>query len=648
MNSRLVRDVIARYQEDVNERPLDKDMDWMEYQTERTKSNTKIPDTVNVMLSDVAEGDNPMHLKTLGKPFDTYNPYDYKSPNDMPKNIKDSPPFINEVPSDIDVGLFSHPDMFERGGPLEEWYRSRRIDWTDDPDTQSPAISIDRGQTKKLDDKRCASVIAQYMLQAQPFVIREGDLDELGYEGRTAASMNEILTEDKKHYKSHLKPGRAAECSVIWANRNKKEEIDTGKFIFRVRSVAKGDKTPDTRLVYFQFLRGDDEGQYKSYGDYPVQISCSCPSFLWYGAQYYAIMHKYLYYPGFRVNPGTVLAPTSPSEYRVHVHPTYPKGKRHPGRGFDFRVCKHILAAFNEIKRYKITNTYHKYPITAPPSAIINPEVWKKNMKFEFTEDEIKRRLNSASPSVPAFFSREGITPSVIKWFNENWIPRDDNAKIKVLEEMVESPERIYFILIKEAFLKRARKEKISDKLIDAGYDLMAKTILPDNKLKPQIVKAPGVPEDQTPEGRGTMISQPGGDIDTETYLKKDEVEYVTEDSIREMEKEKKIPSFKRRDISKALRGISESVKDLPAGLKSEAEQIIKDIPKYIDDMKPDDRARAERIMRDVGDDPSNFSATKMRTLSKLLGTISKGETEESDKIEDNKEIKSPLENDNL
>jgi hypothetical protein len=49
-------------------------------------------------------------------------------------------------------------------------------------------------------------------------------------------------------------------------------------------------------------------------------------------------------------------------------------------------------------------------------------------------------------------------------------------------------PERIYFLLIEEAYLKRQHGEYISKRLVDEGYDLMNNIIDENNPAEGQVI----------------------------------------------------------------------------------------------------------------------------------------------------------------
>lgn len=527
---KFVKDVISRYMGGPNEKAPEYDETWMEHLKNKAKATPVAPEIVIDMLK----------KKKLTKPFSIYNPYDYTSPSDKPKSVENAPPFTSKIPPEIDYGLFnSPPNLFGEQGALEDWYKSRRRDWTSDPSEQNPAISLVRRHARE--------VVAQHRLRHYPLIVPECEFDYLGSQAKIAASLDEILSTDH-HYKNNEKINRATACTAVWQNQNNTKDKEKGFFVFRVNCPP----SSDTHTVYVQFLRGDQEKGYTSYAQYPVQIACTCLSFLYYGAQYYAVQGKYMYMPAFRPS---LLPPKLQSEYVIHRSLAYPKGKRHPGRGVNFRVCKHILAVYDQIKRFRIEKYYKEYPEIGPPSEIRSAKAWKDTMKFDFNEASIKQRLRSPRPKIPAFFRREEITQSVIDWFNNVWIPRTDDQKIKALRDMVEFPERIFFILMKEAYLKRSRGEKISDRLINEGYDLMSKVIQPENKEEPET--APGL--DLTEEQKEFNISPPGGEQPADKFIKQTPgVEPAIKKKYYGKPKEP-VSKEKQREIAKKLRGVKKS-----------------------------------------------------------------------------------------
>lgn len=466
-------EVVSRYLEDQG--PTD-DLSWMEYMEERNDgSKAKDPKVVSEMLRDMRRrGERLQPTPT------TYNPYDYRDPSDKPKDMKGSPPFSNDWPyePDAEYGIFHIPNRYGPQGVLEEWYKARRKDWTADPSEQRPALSIDR---------KFASM------------------------GREAATLDEVVNHDY-HYKNDQKIQRAGSVAVTLMN-TERDAMLKGLFQFRCQSPGSG----NVRTVTFQFLRPKGRARPGSYLQYPVQINCTCPSFLFFGAQYYAVNGRYMWMPGFRPS---LVPPVSQD-----MVSSFKGGRANPGRGINFRVCKHVLACYNwlESRNLRILMHYRRYPRVGPPAKVMNAKEWERLMGFPFDIDEIKRRLSSRRPRLPRFyytnfFRNRQQNAQLDQWFRETYTNRDDAAKTRVLETLVEHPEEIFYLLVKDAM----EGKPPSPGLVEKAYDLMSKVVQPENGEKPEgpKYKRPGtravVPnqaagEPQESAGEGEEHGEPEG-----------------------------------------------------------------------------------------------------------------------------------------
>ena len=430
-------EVVARYLEEQG--PTD-DLSWMDYLKERNDGSHQAPGAVKQMIKDVKEDG-----KSLKPTFSVSNPYDFRDPSDKPKDQKDSPPFSNDWPYEppAEYGIFNVPNRYGPQGVLEQWYKARDKDWTADPSEQRPAISIDR-----------------------KFASME----------REAATLDEVVNKDY-HYKNDKKVARAANVTVILKG-TEQDSMLKGLFQFMCQSSS----STSRRVVTMQFLRPKGRLRPKSYLQYPVQMACTCPSFLFYGAQYYAVHDRYMWMPGFRPS----LVPPVPQNMVSSLR----GGRRNPGRGLNFRVCKHVLACYEwiEARNLRILMHYRRYPRIGPPAKVMNAKEWEKLMGFPFTLDDIKRRLSAPKPVLPRFFytnffrSRQQ-SAELEEWFRETYLTRTDADKVRVLETLVEHPEEIFYLLVKQAI---EGTDKPSPPLIEKAYELMSRVIQPKNEEKPQ------------------------------------------------------------------------------------------------------------------------------------------------------------------
>lgn len=551
--------VIADYLEGPNYSVFFQEPSWMDYMKGKgEKPKGKAPDSIKKMIKE----------KGLSKPFPSTNPYDYSTPTDKPKELNDSPPFENNFP-DYPVNPphaeFNRGRVFSPGGALDYKYKTRNMDWTQNPNEQYPAISIDR----KYGSDQINRVITGYMLSHYPLIVNEKDIEDFGSYIKTAASLNEIISKDY-HYKNDEKIQRSGQCSVRRVSKD--EEIEAGLLRYNVNCSGKD------REVVFQFMRDKAGRKPNTYADYPVQIACSCQSFLFYGAQYYAVQGQYMYMPRFRRS----LIPPTPHDQIS----SYRGDRANPGRGLNFRVCKHVLAAYNEVKKYTISKYYRQYPDVGPPSKIMNKEEWKRLLKFEFTKENIRKRLKTKNPKIPDFYKAKSIKKKINEWFREVWVPRSENEKIKILESLVEHPEEIFFLAIKEAYYTQGN---VSDNFVNKVYELMSRVIQPENDLKPKQEITEGVPEDQQQVGEGTGMVIP--DVDA---ILSEKVEDSFDEGLKseiEDELNKAFPDASEEKLQELFDTVKGGIIDELAG------EIKKDLDRPYESPKQE---RLDRRLKDI------------------------------------------------
>lgn len=504
MNSQI-RNVLARYYED----PQDS--------LDPTRDNVPFLDYLR-KKAPVVDSEQPSGEESGGC---LYNPYDYKDPSSAPKNIEDSPEvFVKDIPTHP---LFTKGLVFDEDSPMEQWQKARRRDWTEPPRDQMPNISIVRRHAS------VHSVIARYLHDAMPIIMDETELTE--ERTKTAATLNEVLNKDF-HYKNDEKMQRANQVAVVWENQGKTKETKQGKFIFRTSS-------PDTAEPYytiFQFYQAPEKvkGSVR-YVDLPVKFSCSCQSFLWYGAQYYAVQEKYMYLPALR---RSVMPPTP--------HTQISRVRR--GKGLNFRVCKHILAVYDELQSKSIETEYKELIKVTPLSKIMNPKEFERLLGIPFSYQAIKeqlQKLNPMTPKMKSFFrykvqgsKKQKLALSKLdRWYFTKFRKMSEPQKVQALEAYIQHPEEIFYLMLRDAVVNNGN---ISDNFILDGVKLMSNVIDPDYGVRlerGELEAVPGenvseqeglenVPQSQKEVGKGTGIATP----EAVQQYRKDREEHSDED----------------------------------------------------------------------------------------------------------------------
>jgi len=164
-------------------------------------------------------------------------------------------------------------------------------------------------------DQRVDSIIASYLLERMPVEII---LD-------TATTKTAMYMQDfeKALITTKSKGTRKPDVSGV-SVRLLKAEPRVGRWSFLTSSGIK----PYTTV--FQFI---PHGRVRDTKKLHVRVSCTCPSFLFWGAQYHAVMKDYLY---------------------GGIRPKFAPPRKRDPHGM-FLVCKHILACLPTVSRYKVS-----------------------------------------------------------------------------------------------------------------------------------------------------------------------------------------------------------------------------------------------------------------------------------------------------
>lgn len=288
-------------------------------------------------------------LKKLEQPFegksqtedilaaDEENLKDFSMPSEMLKHQEEPHP---RVLIDDFIEYSGRPGPGAGGDDLSEyWDRG----WED---TDSPEMSEDKWNrmwtipgeynrmarnivaTSLVGNTMAGRVIAGFLLNRAPKA--SGGI-------RTAKLMNELFKKSSIHGKKPLK-NRISDVTV-----NKKAYLPgVGRFVFLTNSPKEVKKSAPgvfvnqneekTTTPYTTTLEFIPEGNIKDPSRLHVRVSCTCPSWLYWGAQYHAYLEKYLYGP---------------------IQPVFAAPVKRDPEG-SFLACKHILACIAFIEKQRL------------------------------------------------------------------------------------------------------------------------------------------------------------------------------------------------------------------------------------------------------------------------------------------------------
>lgn len=219
------------------------------------------------------------------------------------------------------------------------------------------------------------------------------------------------------------------------------------------------------------------------------------------------------------------------------------------GKGLNFRVCKHILAVFDEIDNWKIETEYKDLVKVTPLSKIMNPKEFERLLGVPFSFKGIKEALQKPSPMTPKMrnFFRYKVQGTKLqkkalskldRWYFTKYRKMSLPKKLQALEAYVNHPEEIFYLMLRDAVVNRG---KISDDYIKQGIILMSKVIDPQYGFEiqkgnldavPESTEADqegleNVPDEQKKVGEGTGIASPQS---VQRYQKEDTEDDVEED----------------------------------------------------------------------------------------------------------------------
>ena len=161
---------------------------------------------------------------------------------------------------------------------------------------------------------------------------------------KQAASLNSIVNASSSQHKL-IDITRTKASNIDPVLESSADQVKKGILLFSMKAQTGEGR----RFVAVQFLKPTDGKERKSLMDHDCLVACSCPAFLFWGPQYYAITGDYMY-----KDMAQIAAPPSSGSYTTEIHPGtafVPSGKKKPvSRGQNYTFCKHIYAVSMKIR----------------------------------------------------------------------------------------------------------------------------------------------------------------------------------------------------------------------------------------------------------------------------------------------------------
>jgi len=227
-------------------------------------------------------------------------------------------------------------------------------------DTDAPEMSEDKINRMY----RAPVVVANWLMETMPI---EGTIDLRS--PRVAKLLNDL---EKTSLTTKLKGKRKPDSSGVTV-RLSRAEPSRGRWTFKTTSGK------DVYTTVFQFI---PSGTVRDVDRLNVRVSCTCPSWLFWGAQYNAVMGDYLY--------GKI------------VPKFVPPVKRDPKR--EFLVCKHVLACIPLVSRYR----------TSPVTVTLKKRL-QKEPEYEVDTKGFKEKLRIPD-DLKYVVSEPDIKDAIKKW----------------------------------------------------------------------------------------------------------------------------------------------------------------------------------------------------------------------------------------
>lgn len=454
------------------------------------------------------------------------------------------------------------PDNAQHDRPIEFFYRSA-------------AIRIASAFLDSVLPLECGpdvrNVVAGYLLERMPVTLSLGD----------SLRIAGMKLDDFKHAR---RQGLPISVSGVVA-RLKKAEPRMGRWTFDTGAKARRYST------VFQFV---PDRKHRSVKDLDVRVSCSCPSWVYWGAQFNAYTQDYLagrLQITMRTNDG-VLRP---------VMPTAPKERDPVG---EFLVCKHVLACIPIVSNYQLGEVPHivRKRLKAPVELKVNIP---KGVKIQV--------------KVPPELKNFGYQPA-IRAVVQDWETMSPQAREKFISGLT-SPGAVSFMAFKFPMEAAAYAANRLKELIQQGTQGMRKwaKVLLQNLIAGRMLRKQDVPEvEQKPEevkvDKEPEEDPTGGKPEPEEKPEEKEPEEAApvEEEKKTPEEEKVAPEEEQPVIPKNLQNFAN---------KPEMRMLVQRWPKMSQHVREQTMAEMESPMQ-VGYVAYRFPDTSKEVAIKRLGEI--------------------------
>jgi hypothetical protein len=293
---------------------------------------------------------------------------------------------------------------------------------------------------------------------------------------KEAATIQQIV-DGNKHRKRSVFDEESRKVQVNSASSE--EQKQKGLFVFKC--LSPGSKDQHTSVL--QFLK--DKGAApsgpagKKLVDHEILVGCTCPAFLFWGAQYYAVREKYMYMDMFRpsfVEPGDYLEGKFPAE-----------------RGKGATYCKHLKAVFDNIGSMGLdeafTDQLEESIVKVKDPEILKPlfdsttwisdhGIWgRDSLRYLVRSKKIPKDLQK---EVDDLSRKSGAGSHVLENFmNTTWLewgqegPEGEKSKVDFVESMVQAPAVLIWILVRDF----QESGQFDSRLFEKAYSTLDKVL---------------------------------------------------------------------------------------------------------------------------------------------------------------------------